>query len=105
MVGVTIWESYMNGSADLSLLTWSSHRVKQSVSASPAGEVSMMSEGLAECERTREFWNLQSTEIATRPCTDDIQFNFPPKVAVMKADSAIHLDPSIVCMVDAKSAS
>ena len=59
----------------------------------------------AERERTREFWNLQSTEIATRPCTDDVQFNFPPKVAVMKADSAIHLDPSIVCMVDAKSAS
>ena len=29
---------------------WSSHKVKRSVSASLAGEVFMMSEGLAECE-------------------------------------------------------
>ena len=31
-------------------MSWSSHKVKRSVSASLAGEVFMMSEGLAECE-------------------------------------------------------
>ena len=31
-------------------ISWSSHKVKRSVSASLAGEVFMMSEGLAECE-------------------------------------------------------
>ena len=34
----------------MSPTSWSSHKVKRSVSASLAGEVFMMSEGLAECE-------------------------------------------------------
>ena len=34
----------------MSPMSWSSHQVKRSVSASLAGEVFMMSEGLAECE-------------------------------------------------------
>ena len=50
-----------------------------------------------------EFWCRQSDEITTLPYTDDVQFNFPPIVTVMKPDSAIHLGPSIVCIVDAKS--
>ena len=36
------------------------------------------------------------------PCTDDVEFNFPSTVTVMKADSAIHLDPW--CIVDARNA-
>ena len=49
LVGLTFSESNVNGPAYLSLpMTWSSHRVKRSVSASLAGEVFMISEGLAE---------------------------------------------------------
>ena len=49
-MGLTISESNTNGSSHLSSVTWSSHRVKRSVSASFVGEVFMLSEGLAEGE-------------------------------------------------------
>ena len=61
----------------LSPMARSSHRVKRCVSASVS-------------------------KIATPPCTDDVEFNFPSTVTVMKADSAIHLDPW--CIVDARNA-
>ena len=57
----------------------------------------MMSEGLAECE-----WIRGVLESAVHRDYD--RCNFPPTVTVIKADSAIHLDPSIVCIVDAKGA-
>ena len=106
LVGLTISESNMNGSSHLSPMTWSSHRMKRRVSASLAGEVFMLSEGL---EKRRvdpgSVGNRQSSEITAHPCTDDdVQFTVSPIVTVMKGDSAIHLDPSIVCIVDAKSA-
>ena len=50
MVGFTTSALHQQGSAAMSPMSWSSHKVKRSVSASLAGEVFMMSEGLAECE-------------------------------------------------------
>ena len=50
MVGFTTSELHQQGSAAMSPMSWSSHKVKRSVSASLAGEVFMVSEGLAECE-------------------------------------------------------
>ena len=50
MVGFTTSELHQQGSAAMSPMSWSSHKVKRSVPASLAGEVFMMSEGLAECE-------------------------------------------------------
>ena len=50
MVGFTMSELHQQGSAAMSPMSWSSHKVKRSVSASLAVEVFMMSEGLAECE-------------------------------------------------------
>ena len=50
MVGFTTSALHQQGSAVLSPMSWSPHKVKRSVSASLAGEVFMMSEGLAECE-------------------------------------------------------
>ena len=50
MVGFTTPELHQQGSAAMSPMLWSSHKVKRSVSASLAGEVFMMSEGLAKCE-------------------------------------------------------
>ena len=41
---------HFSSSPSMSPISWSSHKVKRSVSASLAGEVFMMSEGLAECE-------------------------------------------------------
>ena len=70
---------------------WSGHHIDSN------GDVSMMSEGLAECE-----WIRGVLESAVHRDYD--QCNFPPIVTVMKADSAIHLDPSIVCIVNATSA-
>ena len=50
MVGFTTSALHQQGSAAMSPISWSSHKVKRSVSASLAGEGFMMSEGLAECE-------------------------------------------------------
>ena len=50
MVGFTTSALHKQGSAAMSPMSWSSHKVKRSVSASLAGEVFVMSEGLAECE-------------------------------------------------------
>ena len=50
MVGFTTSALHQQGSASMSPMSWSSHKVKRSVSKSLAGEVFMMSEGLAECE-------------------------------------------------------
>ena len=50
MVGFTTSELHQQGAAVMSPMSWSSHIVKRSVSASLAGEVFMMNEGLAECE-------------------------------------------------------
>ena len=50
MVGFTTSALHQKGSAAMSPMSWSSHKVKRSVSASLAGEVFMMSEVLAECE-------------------------------------------------------
>ena len=50
MVGFTTSELHQQGSAAMSPMSWSSHKLKRSVSASLAGVVFMMSEGLAECE-------------------------------------------------------
>ena len=50
LVGFTTPELHQQGSAFMSPISWSSHKVKRSVSASFAGEVFMMGEGLAECE-------------------------------------------------------
>ena len=47
MVGFTTSELYQQGSAVMSPISWSSHKVKRIVSASL---VFMMKEGLAECE-------------------------------------------------------
>ena len=97
LVGLTTSKFIMNGSAYLSPIA---RRFKRSVSASLAGEVSMMSEGLAECEWIRGVLEpAVYRDCERRPCTDDVQFNFLPTVTVMKANSATHFDPSIVCVL------
>ena len=87
-------------------ISWSSHRVKRSVSASLAGEVFMMSEGLAECE-----WISGVLESAVyhyyEPSSHrrkSVSLPVEPTVTVMKADSRLQIDPSTVCVIDAKSA-
>ena len=50
MVGFTTSALHQQGSASMSPISWSSHKVKRSVSASLPREVFMVSEGLAECE-------------------------------------------------------
>ena len=101
MVGFTMSELQQQGSAAMSPMSWSSHKVKRSVSASLAGEVFMMSEGLAECE-----WISGVLESAVY---QDYEHSLPRRKsitppAVMKADSHLQIDPSTVCAIDAKSA-
>ena len=91
LMELTISESNTNGSSHLSRMTWSSHRVKRSVSAC------LHRRSLhAECKTRKRrvdpgsVGNWQSIEITAPSCTDgDVQFNFPPIVTVMKADSVV----------------
>ena len=90
----------------MSPMSWSSHKVKQSVSASLAGEVFMMSEGLAERE-----WISGVLESAVYQDYEpslhrrkSISSPVDPTVTVMKADSHLQVDPSTVCVIDAESA-
>ena len=49
-VGFTTSKLHQQGSAVMSPMSWSSHKVERSACASLAKEVFMMNEGLAECE-------------------------------------------------------
>ena len=106
MVGFTTSALHQQGSAAMSPMSWSSHKVKRSVSASLAGEVFMMSEGLAECE-----WISGVLESAVYQDYEpslhrrkSVSIPVEPTVTVMKADSHLQIDPSTVCVIDAKSA-
>ena len=90
---------FQQGSAAMSPMSWSSHKVKRSVSASLAGEVFMMSEGLAECE-----WISGVLESAVYQDYEpslhrrkSISLPVEPTATVMKADSHLQIDPSTVC--------
>ena len=89
MVGFTTSELHQQGSAIMSPMSWSSHTVKRSVSASLAGEVFMMSEGLAECEwisgvlESAHFQDYEPSLHRRKSITLPVE----PTVTVMKADS------------------
>ena len=104
MVGFTTSALHQQGSASMSPISWSSHKVKRSVSASLGGEVFMMSEGLAECE-----WISGVLESAVYQDYEPSLHRrksksllVAPTVTVMKADSHLQIDPSTVCVIDAK---
>ena len=100
MVGFTTSALHQQGSASMSPVSWSSHNVKRSVSASVAGEVFMMSEGLAECE-----WIKSVLESAVYQDYEpslhwrkSISLPVEPAVTVMKVDSHLQIDRSTVCV-------
>ena len=106
MVGFTTSALHQQGSAVMSLMSWSSHKVKRSVSASLVGEVLMMSEGLAGCEwisGVLESALYQDYEPSLHR-RKSIFLPIEPTVTVMKADSHLQIDLSTVCVIDAKSA-
>ena len=100
VVGFTTSTLHQQGSAVMSPMSWSSHKVKRSVFASLAGEVFIMSEGLAECE-----WSSGVLESAVfqdyEPSLHrrkSISLPVEPTVTVMKADSHLQMDPCTVCV-------
>ena len=106
MVVFTASEVHHQGSAVMSPMSSSSHKVKRSVSASEAGEVFMMSEGLAQCE-----WINGVLESAVYHDYDpslhqrkSITLPVEPTVTVMEADSHLQVAPSTLCVIVAKSA-
>ena len=101
MVGFTTSALHQQGSASMSPISWSSHKVKRSVSASLAGEVCMMSEGLAECEwisRVLESAVYQDYEPSLHWRKSISLPVVEPTVTVMKVDSHLQVDPSTVCV-------
>ena len=106
MVCFTTSELHQQGAAVMSHVSWSSHKVKRSVSASLVGEVFMMSEGLVECQwisgvlESTVYQDYEPSLHRRRAISIPVE----PTVTVMKADSHLQVDPSTVCVIDAKSA-
>ena len=101
MFDFTTSSLHQQGSAAMLHMSWSSHKVKRSVSASLAGEVFMVSEGLAECE-----WISGVLESAVYQDYEpslhrrkSISLPVKPTVTVKKADSHLQVDPSTVCVL------
>ena len=99
MVGFITSALHQQGSAVISPMSWSSHKVKRSVSASLAGEVLMMSEGLAESEWISGVleWAVYQDYEPSLHRRKSISLPVEPTVTVMKADSHLQIDPSCVC--------
>ena len=100
MTGFTKSALHQQGSAVMSPMSWSSHKVKRSVSSSLAGEVFMMSEGRAECEwisGVLESAVFQDYEPSLHR-RKSLSLPVEPTVTVMKADSHLQIDPSTVCV-------
>ena len=71
MVGSTTPELHQQGSEVMSPISWSSHKVKRSVSASLAGEVFMMSEkGWPNANGSAACWSQRSIKTANHRYTD-----------------------------------
>ena len=101
MVGFTTSALHQQGSAVMSPTSWSSHKVKRSVSASLAGEVFMTSEGLAEYEwisGVLESTVYQDYEHSLHRRKSK-SLPIEPTVTVMKVDSHLQIDPSTVCVI------
>ena len=73
MVGFTTSELHQQGAAVMSPMSWSSHKVKRSVSASLAGEVLM----LREASGSVVFWSRRSTRTTNPRCTDENRHHCP----------------------------
>ena len=95
MLGFTTPEVHPQGSAVMSPMSW-----KRSVSASLAGEVFMMSEDLAECERISGVLESAIYQDYEPPLhrRKSTTWLVEPTVTVMKADSHLQIDPSTVCV-------
>ena len=78
MVGFTTSALHQQGTAVMSSMSWSSHKVKRSVSASLAGEVFMMSEGLAELRMDQRWcWSRRSIKTTNLRYTDGNRYHYP----------------------------
>ena len=99
MVGFTTSELHQQRSAVMSSMSWSSHKVKRSVSAPLAGEVFMMSEGLAECEwisgvlDSAVYQDYDPSLHRRKSITPPVE----PTVTVMRAESHLQIDLFTVC--------
>ena len=87
-------ELHQQGSAVTSPMSWSSHKVKRSVSASLAGEVFMMIEGLAECEWISGVLESAAYQDYEPSLHRRKSASFPAD----KADSHLQADPSTECV-------
>ena len=106
MVGFTTSALHQQGSASMSPMSWSSHKVKRSVSASLAGEVFMTSKGLSECEWISGVleWAVHQDYEPSLHRRKSKTLPIEPTVTVMKVDNHLQIDPSTVCVIDAKNA-
>ena len=90
----------------MSSTCWSSHKVKRSVSAPLAGQIFKMSDGLAECEWIKgvlESAVCQDYEPSLRK-RKLTRHSDEPKVAALKVDSHLQVDPPVERVPDAKIA-
>ena len=104
MVGFTTPELHQQRSAAMSPASLSSHKMKRCVSASLAGEVFIMSEGLVEREWIS--WLLELTDYQNyEPSLHRRKsISLPTEPICDRSGQPLLIEPSTVCVTDAKSA-
>ena len=105
IVGFTTQALNQNETAPVSIISWSSHKIKRKVESTLHGESLCLSDGLAEAEWR---WSLFREAVfvdfdpSTQRRANDPDLSIPT-VTVLKHESRVIIDPSIVSVVDAKS--
>ena len=103
IVGITTTALNNNEEAPFSTMSWVSHKIKRVVGSTMAAESFSFSDALAEAEWIWALWqetvwsdyDPKTRRRSTQPERED------PAVAVLKSDSTISIDPSVVSVVDA----
>ena len=104
-MGLTAGDLYRNVEAPVSIISWSSHKIKRKVDSTLHGESLCLADGLAEAEWV---WCLFREAVfadfnpSTGKRANDADVSIPT-VAVLKDESRVIVDPAIVSVVDAKS--
>ena len=105
IVGLTAGDLNRNVEAPVSIISWSSHKIKRKVDSTLHGESLCLADGLAEAEWV---WCLFREAVFAdfKPSTgkraNDADVSIPT-VIVLKDESQVIVDPAIVSVVDAKA--
>lgn len=102
LVGMAPKNLYRNELSASGSMCWQSHKIRRVVGSTMGAESCPFSESLAECEWMLMLWRetIYSDDDARTGLRRGKSLESELDVAVMRSDSAISIDPSVVSMTD-----